>query len=1793
MNCGAGCDTGDVTAPVWASGSNIAVADAQSGGTLDISWDAATDPENGDYIKYALYRSTETGFTVDAATLIDTNISTLAYNDTGLTNGSTYYYIVQAYNCAALQTSNSDEDFGIPTDPAQAPTLLTANGGDTLVGLTWSSVTGSDEYRVYYSTFDGGPYTLIHSTTANSYEQTGLTNGTTYYYVVVNYDAEKYPAVSANSNQLSAVPDVPSQNDIDVSGWKIVQYSSTNTYTIPNGIIIPEGGYLVVGRNADKTAFETFWGVTLASDVIYVNSSNSMPLINGDEYFELLNDSDVSQDGPSAKTLSVNNTVERTNPGDPAGDTTSWTMTASTSATPGSGVGASSNAGVIVNEYSDASSYEYEFVELYNDTTGPPDLTPPVFAGIQSVTDTQLGGELELAWNTATDTSTPIMYNVYMSTASAGQNFASVSYSTYSLSYLITGLENGTQYYFVVRAEDSRGNEDTNTIEISGTPTSKFSDPGFGDILINEFSAKGTERIEIYNTSGIDTFNLCSVDIESYTGVDEVDVVTGRSYIEPGEYLTFFPDNIGLSNLGNTIVMTIGVTTIDQVAYGVEGGAPIAYTGYSTARVATTGNDADDWNRDTTPTFGSVNDAPAVSLGTSVVINEYMKDAGSDTNVLELYNPTGGDIDVTGWLFTDADDSVGDIGTLSGTVTADSYLVFTRDAGTPMADVVISGDNVYLYDASGIRVDQASDFGHTFTAGNTAQRVPNGTGGTNNGYDWASAGFTEQEPTWNESNDLCNYSDVTAPDWAVSGISNVAGIENGDHISVSWDAAIDAENPDRIFYSVYRSTETPFTINASTLIETDLQTLAYDDYSVIKGETNYYMIATYNCNVLETEGTDEVAVYMPNPPITPLLITCVGGNNYVFIDWSDVAGVDHYVIYSSTESGGPYSEVNTTVVSQYSDSGLINGVTYYYVVTSYDTDKDPFESPYSNEKFAIPEECLPIGDTVMISEIMIYPRAEITNEEGEWIELYNPTASPISIVGWSLSDTGIDTYTIPAGCPSVPAYDYLVLGATDNLILNDYVAVDFVYNRATGGPGAFALGNSGDEVILKDAAGDTIDMLIYTSAWFDQGYSITKEDIMACSDEQSSWGNETTQWNPPDSSYGTPGTSNFPFGFYYAMAPSLIRIEFSFTHEVDMATADDVAKYLLYETATPANEVSLTVLTFSGDITTGYFSCVALTPGVEYTIEIIGAMQDAYFHPVTDSHKLTTFIAPTPLLEGDNPILFPEWSKDGTKVAYIVYNKLTGKSNIWKQNRDGTDAMQVTVDADNVSHAGQFSFSPNGAYFIFTADGGGYTQIRRISKTGGEASVLMEPVSEFTSNWGRWCDPHWGSSANQFGGTERVICSISGELWAYDPVTIRNTDVSLIKLTELTSGTYTDTYAVSDKLLQPKWAPDNTAITFVRRHAGEGVTNSDIYVISNIQSYIAAVNTVSSWVNSDVELISGYSEPCWSPSISVDGTQVSYVIDQNNAFSNVDFWTDPDAEFASANFDAYYEAVDGSQSDGSVLEANPYNEGFMKWAPAGGDQFIYTSRDSGGIYSLNVINHQITQGFTKSGLRVQDYSLSSMDITEGGYLSSLTIESPIHIPEIMGNYEYIGESRKFSSAGNDDAMINAVVSIHFMNEELKDRLTSSLKLLYYNEVMGDWEELASKVELDSIGGCVSAEVYSLGIYAIASKASVVSDDLGDVVVYPNPYYAVDLTAPLSFETKWAVEEILIYSVSGELLDISLVDFDDTQSPQLGSGGYTNRYDLSKSKLEDYASGVYLIVFKGAEETVTCKFALIK
>ncbi len=89
------------------------------------------------------------------------------------------------------------------TTPPVAPGGLNATAGNAQVSLSWSASSGATSYNVKRSTTSGGPFTTLSSSSGTSYVNTGLTNGTTYYYVVsaVNSSGE-----SANSSQTSATP---------------------------------------------------------------------------------------------------------------------------------------------------------------------------------------------------------------------------------------------------------------------------------------------------------------------------------------------------------------------------------------------------------------------------------------------------------------------------------------------------------------------------------------------------------------------------------------------------------------------------------------------------------------------------------------------------------------------------------------------------------------------------------------------------------------------------------------------------------------------------------------------------------------------------------------------------------------------------------------------------------------------------------------------------------------------------------------------------------------------------------------------------------------------------------------------------------------------------------------------------------------------------------------------------------------------------------------------------------------------------------------------------------------------------------------------------------------------------------------------------------------------------------------------------------------------------------------------------------------------------------------------------
>jgi chitin-binding protein len=112
----------------------------------------------------------------------------------------------------------------VPGNVPTAPTGLTASNGNAQVGLTWNAASGATSYNVKRSTTSGGPYSNVATNvTATSFTNTGLTNGTVYYYVVTAVNASGESPVST---QVEGRPAAPTG---DTGGVTVTRLASQNT----------------------------------------------------------------------------------------------------------------------------------------------------------------------------------------------------------------------------------------------------------------------------------------------------------------------------------------------------------------------------------------------------------------------------------------------------------------------------------------------------------------------------------------------------------------------------------------------------------------------------------------------------------------------------------------------------------------------------------------------------------------------------------------------------------------------------------------------------------------------------------------------------------------------------------------------------------------------------------------------------------------------------------------------------------------------------------------------------------------------------------------------------------------------------------------------------------------------------------------------------------------------------------------------------------------------------------------------------------------------------------------------------------------------------------------------------------------------------------------------------------------------------------------------------------------------------------------------------------------------------
>ncbi|HXI72845.1 MAG TPA: hypothetical protein VNN22_21110 [Verrucomicrobiae bacterium] len=236
-------------------------------GQASLSWNASAGATN-----YNVKRTTTSGGTY---TTVVSSTNT-GYVNTGLANGTTYYYVITAVNGSG-ESGNSPEASATPfLPPPTMPTSLVATAGNRRVDLSWNVNSGAASYNVKRSLTNGGTYSIIASPATPGYADAGLTNNTTYYYVVsaVNPSGESTNSLPANATPVAPAPamlmvgsQISGQFSFSFLGQinqsYIVETSSNLTDWVPWLTNVPATNGPVIFIDTNPTNLSRFYRVTL------------------------------------------------------------------------------------------------------------------------------------------------------------------------------------------------------------------------------------------------------------------------------------------------------------------------------------------------------------------------------------------------------------------------------------------------------------------------------------------------------------------------------------------------------------------------------------------------------------------------------------------------------------------------------------------------------------------------------------------------------------------------------------------------------------------------------------------------------------------------------------------------------------------------------------------------------------------------------------------------------------------------------------------------------------------------------------------------------------------------------------------------------------------------------------------------------------------------------------------------------------------------------------------------------------------------------------------------------------------------------------------------------------------------------------------------------------------------------------------------------------------------------------------------------------------------------------------
>ncbi|MGW8429318.1 Ig-like domain-containing protein [Peribacillus simplex] len=241
-------------------------ASSSSYNSIKTSW-AAVSGASG----YQVYRSTLSTGTYSLAG----STTATSFNNGKLTTNKSYYYKIRAYRSIGntkVYSGFSSVLFAKPL-PGKPTTAKAASSSYNSIKTSWAAVNGASGYQVYRSISGSGTYTHVGTTSATSFNNSGLTTNKLFYYKVRAYRMVGGTKVYSDFSSVVSAKPIPSVP----TNFKVSRSSSTSlkvTWSSVSGA----SGYQIYRSTSKSGSYSLLKGTT---SLYYTNSR----LTTGSTYY--------------------------------------------------------------------------------------------------------------------------------------------------------------------------------------------------------------------------------------------------------------------------------------------------------------------------------------------------------------------------------------------------------------------------------------------------------------------------------------------------------------------------------------------------------------------------------------------------------------------------------------------------------------------------------------------------------------------------------------------------------------------------------------------------------------------------------------------------------------------------------------------------------------------------------------------------------------------------------------------------------------------------------------------------------------------------------------------------------------------------------------------------------------------------------------------------------------------------------------------------------------------------------------------------------------------------------------------------------------------------------------------------------------------------------------------------------------------------------------------------------------------------------------------------------------------